>query len=265
MTRPHILLPARDVSDSAIAAAVLMAFRAQLMTQALRCLQTQQPAESQFSRIWDHGVMHYAWARPAPVSTEPENCVGGRVGGVRLYPRPYILVATGRKMRCLIVQSIGWEIGRRRGKAILANMTQSSLHLENGTGDCLRDGLWSKKCVCVCVCARVPACVRACSCVCVHARACTHSFAQSYLTLWLHGLQPTKLLCPRNFSGKSTGTGCHFLCQGIFPTQGWNLCLLHLLYWWVVFSPLRLGIGSNHSSFLAGSVLKNKDSSSLFP
>ena len=24
---------------------------------------------------------------------------------------------------------------------------------------------------------------------------------------------------------KNTGAGCHFL-QGIFPTQGWNLCLL---------------------------------------
>ena len=25
--------------------------------------------------------------------------------------------------------------------------------------------------------------------------------------------------------------GCHFLFQGIFPTQGSNLCLLHLLHW----------------------------------
>ena len=32
------------------------------------------------------------------------------------------------------------------------------------------------------------------------------------------------------FSGKNTGVGCHFLLQGIFPTQGWNLCLLHLLH-----------------------------------
>ena len=32
------------------------------------------------------------------------------------------------------------------------------------------------------------------------------------------------------FLGKNTGVGCHFLCQGIFPTQGLNLrhlCLLH--------------------------------------
>ena len=34
-------------------------------------------------------------------------------------------------------------------------------------------------------------------------------------------------LSPWNFPGKSTGVGCHFLLQGIFPTQGSNLGLLH--------------------------------------
>ena len=29
------------------------------------------------------------------------------------------------------------------------------------------------------------------------------------------------------FSSKNTGLGCLFLPQGIFPTQGLNLCLLH--------------------------------------
>ena len=29
------------------------------------------------------------------------------------------------------------------------------------------------------------------------------------------------------FPGKSTGVGCHFLLQGIFPTQGLNPGLLH--------------------------------------
>ena len=48
--------------------------------------------------------------------------------------------------------------------------------------------------------------------------------------LWPHGLQPARLLCPWNFQGKNTGMGCHFLLQGIFPTQGSNLCFLHLLY-----------------------------------
>ena len=37
-----------------------------------------------------------------------------------------------------------------------------------------------------------------------------------------HGLQPTRLLHPWDFPGKSTGVGCHFLLQGIFPTQGLN-------------------------------------------
>ena len=32
---------------------------------------------------------------------------------------------------------------------------------------------------------------------------------------------------PWNFPGKSTGVGCHFLLQGIFPTQGSNPGLLH--------------------------------------
>ena len=46
-----------------------------------------------------------------------------------------------------------------------------------------------------------------------------------------HGLQPATLLCPWNFPGKNTGVGCHFLLQGIFPTQVLNHCLLHLLPW----------------------------------
>ena len=60
--------------------------------------------------------------------------------------------------------------------------------------------------------------------------------------LWPHGLQPTRLLYPWNFPGKNTGVGCHFLLQGIFPTQRSNLCLLGLLYWQVDSLPLgRLG------------------------
>ena len=30
-----------------------------------------------------------------------------------------------------------------------------------------------------------------------------------------------------------TGVGCHFLFQGIFPTQGLNPCVLRLLHWQV--------------------------------
>ena len=42
-----------------------------------------------------------------------------------------------------------------------------------------------------------------------------------------YGLQPL----PGNSPGKNTGVGCHFLLQGIFPTQGLNPGLLHLLHW----------------------------------
>ena len=42
-------------------------------------------------------------------------------------------------------------------------------------------------------------------------------------SLWPHGLQFTRLLCPWNFSDKNAGVGYHFLLQGIFPTQGSSL------------------------------------------
>ena len=42
---------------------------------------------------------------------------------------------------------------------------------------------------------------------------------------------PTRLLCSWNFPVKNTGVGCHALLQGIFSTQGSNLCLLSLLHW----------------------------------
>ena len=42
-----------------------------------------------------------------------------------------------------------------------------------------------------------------------------------------HGLQSNRLLCPWDFPGKNIGVGCHFLPQGIFPTQGLNPHLLH--------------------------------------
>ena len=42
-----------------------------------------------------------------------------------------------------------------------------------------------------------------------------------------HGLQPTRLLRPWDFPGKSTGVGCISFSRGVFPTQGSNLSLLH--------------------------------------
>ena len=45
------------------------------------------------------------------------------------------------------------------------------------------------------------------------------------------GLQPARLLCPSYSPGKHTGVGCHALLQGVFLTQGSDLCLLCLLPW----------------------------------
>ena len=41
-----------------------------------------------------------------------------------------------------------------------------------------------------------------------------------------------------NFSGKNTRVGCHFLLQGIFPTQRSNPHLLHFPHWQVDSLPL---------------------------
>ena len=51
------------------------------------------------------------------------------------------------------------------------------------------------------------------------------SSARLFATPWT--VDCTKLLRPWNFQGKSTGVGCHFLLQGIFPTQGSNPGLSH--------------------------------------
>ena len=48
------------------------------------------------------------------------------------------------------------------------------------------------------------------------------------------------LLYPWDSPGKNTGVGCHALLQEIFPTQGSNLRLLHLLHWQVGCLPLVL-------------------------
>ena len=47
-------------------------------------------------------------------------------------------------------------------------------------------------------------------------------------SLWPHGLEPTRFLCPWDLREKNTGVDCHFFLQGIFPTQGSNS---HLLLW----------------------------------
>ena len=46
-----------------------------------------------------------------------------------------------------------------------------------------------------------------------------------FVTPWTVACQAP---CPWDFQGKYTRVGCHFLLQGMFPTQGSNL---HLLHW----------------------------------
>ena len=48
-------------------------------------------------------------------------------------------------------------------------------------------------------------------------------------SLRVRGLQSARLLCPWDFPDKNIGLGCHFLLQGIIPTQESNPHLLHLL------------------------------------
>ena len=51
------------------------------------------------------------------------------------------------------------------------------------------------------------------------------SHVRLFATQWT--VACTRLLCPWDFLGKSTGVSCHFLLQGIFLTQGSNPGLLH--------------------------------------
>ena len=57
---------------------------------------------------------------------------------------------------------------------------------------------------------------------------CYYFVAKSFLSLLqCQGLWSAGLFYPWDFPDKNTGMGCHSLLQGIFPTQGSNLCFLH--------------------------------------
>ena len=84
--------------------------------------------------------------------------------------------------------------------------------IQKERGDFSNWQVWKEKKVFFIVCLCVGhLCMRACS-----ALSCVLFFADPWPVA-------TSLLCPWDFSGKSTGVGCHFLLQGIFPTQGLNL------------------------------------------
>ena len=57
------------------------------------------------------------------------------------------------------------------------------------------------------------------------------------------------VVCPWDYPGRNTGVGCHFLLQGIFPTQGSNLHLLGHLHCRQIFFFLPLSHWGN-SAFL---------------
>ena len=60
----------------------------------------------------------------------------------------------------------------------------------------------------------------------VHFLVCVSCSVRSD-SLQPHGVKPTRLFSPWDSPGKNTEVGCHFLLQGIFPTQGPNLGLPH--------------------------------------
>ena len=64
------------------------------------------------------------------------------------------------------------------------------------------------------------------------------SVNQSYLTLTPWTIAHQVPLSTGFSLGKNTGVGCHFLLQGIVPTQGSNPHLLYLLYCQADSSPL---------------------------
>ena len=68
----------------------------------------------------------------------------------------------------------------------------------------------------------------------VYMLSCFHLFLL-LATLWT-------VQCPWDFPGRNTGVGCHTLPQRIFPTQGSNQHLSHLLHWQMGSLPFVKGI-----------------------
>ena len=74
------------------------------------------------------------------------------------------------------------------------------------------------------------------------------SHVQFFATPWT---LPARLLCLWDFSDKNTGVGCHFLLQGIVPSQGLNLHLQWLLHWHIDFLKI-IYLSCAGSSLLCG-------------
>ena len=80
------------------------------------------------------------------------------------------------------------------------------------------------------------------SCKCNHRKCSINSITAAMLcsvvsdSLRPHGLLAHQAPLSWNVPGKNTGTGCHALHQGIFPTQGSNPNLLQFLHCrWILY------------------------------
>ena len=69
-------------------------------------------------------------------------------------------------------------------------------------------------------------------------------------SLWLHGLQPSRLFCPQNFPGRNTGVGCHYLLQENFPTQIKPAFLVSLALAGGLFTTVPSGKSPKNTHFL---------------
>ena len=92
------------------------------------------------------------------------------------------------------------------------------------------------------------------------------SHIQLFATPWTIA---ARLLCPWDFPGKNTGGDCHFLLQGILPTQELNLSLLigrQVFYHWVTWEALQ-NVHRTTKDWRAKAILskKNKAGGIMFP
>ena len=122
---------------------------------------------------------------------------------------------------------------------IVPHRTKTSLQKNSSTrgSPYKREKVLPAVCVCVCVCVRErETCVKERTCVREKERECVWERKREtdrewlcvcVLTLQPPGLQLARLLCPWDFPSKNTRVGCHFLPEGIFPTQQSNPPLLH--------------------------------------
>ena len=99
--------------------------------------------------------------------------------------------------------------------------------VNNCGGSCLSSSFMpSAEAAAPLVASMVPHCGSGCTSV----RACVHAKSlESCLILCNAMTVARQAPCPWDSPGKNTGMGSHALLQGIFPTQGWNLGLLHCM------------------------------------